>query len=131
MKRNPVNRGKGQVSTSIQVIFSLMLIMLLLGFIAAKLTYDFQGNLEANFNAILAASAMNALSGMEKGRITMPIENDWGIILTANAIKFKSDGKNGDAIILGNVKEVSFIASGEIHAVKEPEKPAELVKEGE
>lgn len=119
---------KGQVSTAQQVIFVLLFIMLILGFMTARFAFDMRGKMQASTLAAMTSSVMNALSGMEQGKITTGFGKPWNITLTKDKLKFEAEESKGEADILGNVKETKISGAEKIQITKKPNGPVELTK---
>lgn len=127
MRRVPVNR-KGQISTTQQVIFALLFTIFMISLLMVRLDFSMQGEMQPEILAITTSSAVNALSGMEQGKITMNFDSAWDITLTRDSIKFESEGKHGEADILGSIREGKVTGAVKIQITKEMNRPLELIK---
>lgn len=127
MRRVPVNR-KGQISTTQQVIFALLFTIFMLGLLMVRLDFSMRGKMQPEILAITTSSAVNALSGMEQGNIIMNFDSAWDITLTRDSIKFESEGKQGEADILGSIREAKISGAEKIQITKEMNMPLELTK---
>jgi hypothetical protein len=126
MRRVPVL--KGDLSTTQQVIFALLFTIFVLGLLIVRLDFSMRGKLQPEILAITASSAVNALSGMEQGSITMNFDRAWDITLTRDSIKFESEGNQGEADVLGSVREAKIPGADKIQITKEMNRPLELIK---
>lgn len=127
MGRVPVHR-KGDASTTEQVIFALLFTVFVLGIMMVRLDFSMRGKMQPEILAITASSAVNALSGMEQGKITMGFDRPWDITLTRDSIKFREGKNEGEADILGAVREAGISGAKKIQITKEMDKPLELAK---
>lgn len=119
---------KGDVSTTQQVIFALLFTIFMLGLMMARLDFSMRGRAQPEILAITASSALDALSGMEKGSISIAFDRPWDITLTGDILKFESEGKEGEAGILGSVREARISGADKIRITKEKGRPVELAK---
>jgi hypothetical protein len=128
MRRVPVLMLRGQISTTQQVIFSLVFLMFILGLMMARLDFSMRGEAQPEILAVMASSSINALSGMDAGRITMGFDRAWDITLARESLTFESGGSEGEAEILGWAADVEVSGAEKILIIKEEGRPLELTR---
>lgn len=120
---------KGGISEMQQGVFSLVIVMLILGLVMSQVALPApkeHDKMQAKLLAMTTASAIDALSIMDRGAVKINLKEEWDIRITKERVEFSHEDMKVGANILGNAKISSLESVENIHIGKEAGKPVEV-----
>ena len=122
---------KWELSEMQQGIFSLVIVMLVLGLVTSLVALPAtkeHDKMQAKLLAMTTASAIDALSITDRVSMSINLREEWNVRITKENVEFSHEDMKISADILGNAKASDLGSVEKLSVKKEAGKPVEVLE---